>query len=232
MLPQRLLCPRGPDLVDVVVGILNGMPGGDQGRRCLFPDGRDARDVVGLIPHQGLYVDKLIGSHLVVPDNIVRIIVVDRGLPLRRLRDPDTDMGVRKLKKVPVAGDDRDFQVLALITLRDGAEDIVRLEPLHGKGRDCHGIQDLPDQRDLLPQFVGHRTPVALVLRVFFMPEGGRVQVESHRKVICLLFVQDLEHDIQEAVDSVGVESGGIGQRRSSVESAEQNAVAVDQDQL
>ena len=65
--------------------------------RRLLTDGRDARDIVGLVAHQGFHLDKLFRRHLVLPDHVLRVIIVDLRRSAARLRETDPDMGVGKL---------------------------------------------------------------------------------------------------------------------------------------
>ena len=64
------------------------------------------------------------------------------------------------------------------------------------------------------------------------MPESGRMDIEGHGKVIRLLLLQNPEHDVQEAIDGIGVQPPGIGQGRQAVVGPVQYAVSVYQYQL
>ena len=55
------------------------------------------------------------------------------------------------------------------------------------------------------------------------------MHVECDSQIFRFLLVQDFEHNIQETIDRVRVESFRIGQVRHSVERTVQYAVAVDQ---
>ena len=69
-------------------------------------------------------------------------------------------------------------------------------------------------------QLRGHGLAGALIFGVHFMAEGGSLDVKGHGQVLRLLLLQNLEHDIAEAVYGVGVETGRIGQLRNAVKGA------------
>ena len=60
------------------------------------------------------------------------------------------------------------------------------------------------------------------------MAEGGLLSVKGHRQMVALLFLQDLEHNIQKSIHCIGMDSFGIGEIRHPVKSPVQDAVAVD----
>ena len=61
------------------------------------------------------------------------------------------------------------------------------------------------------------------------MPERGRTQIKSHRQIIRLLFIQDTEHDVQEPIDSIGMQPFRTGQIRYAVERPVNDTVTVNQ---
>lgn len=61
------------------------------------------------------------------------------------------------------------------------------------------------------------------------MAEGRRMHVKSHRQIFRLFLLQNLEHDIQEAIYRIGMEPLGIAQIRHTIERSVQYAVPVNQ---
>ncbi len=53
------------------------------------------------------------------------------------------------------------------------------------------------------------------------------MHIKRHRQVIRLLFLQDLEHDIQESIHRIGMKPLAVSQVRHSVESPIQYAVSI-----
>ena len=161
--------------------------------RRLLTDGRDARDIVGLVAHQGFHLDKLFRRHLVLPDHVLRVIIVDLRRSAARLRETDPDMGVGKLQKVPVSGEDRHLISLFLLPLCDRSEDIIRLIAFFCEDRDTHGGQDLLHERYLFMKFLWHRFSCSLVGIKHFVAERRGFQVKSHRKVVRFLLIENFK---------------------------------------
>ena len=97
MFLQRLLCPGRFYLLEMGVDVLQVLVLYDQVCRRLLTDGRNTRDIVRLVAHQGLHLDKLLRCYLVLPDHVLRVIVVYFCGSTACLRETDPDMGVRKL---------------------------------------------------------------------------------------------------------------------------------------
>ena len=164
--------------------------------------------------------------------HVLRIVIFHLGSAALRLGNADADMVCGHLQKIPVTRHERDFHPFPLRTLRDGSKNVVRLQPRLFHHADAHGQKQLLHHRHLFPKLRGHGLSRALVLLVYLMPEGGRVDIESHRQIIRLLLLQNLEHNIQKAEDRVRVEPLPVGQFRHPVKRPVQYTVSVYQNQF
>ena len=97
MLLQRLFRAGRFHLVEMGIDVFQILILHNQVCRRLLTDGRNTRDIVGLVAHQGLHLDKLLRCYLVLPDHVLRVIVVYFCGSTARLRETDPDMGVGKL---------------------------------------------------------------------------------------------------------------------------------------
>ena len=214
------------------VNIVQGAEAHHQLLRRLRPYLRHAGDIVGGISHERLEIHELLRRHLPLPYHILRIVILGlRPSPLR-FRDPDLNMLPGDLQKVPVAGNQRHLHAVLFRTFRQGSQDIIRLKPRLLHGADPHGGEHLLHHGHLLSQLLRHGLSRPLIFRVQLMPEGGRVHVKGHGKIARSLLLQDLEQDVQKAVNRVGMKPLGIAQVRHAVERPVQDAVPIDQYKL
>jgi len=134
-----------------------------------------------------------------------------------------------------VSGDRDALQLVSEHTHLDypttGITKTVRLDPA---GVEAKYLVPPQKYRDLAGELRRRLVPAALVLVVGLVPEGGGVQVEGQRNMGGLLFADELEQHVREAVHRVGVLAGGglEALRRQRVERAERHGVAVDHQQL
>ena len=127
-------------------------------------------------------------------------------------------MLVRYLQKIPVSRHQRDLQAVGLRFFCKRSQNVVRLQPLALHYDHLHGAQHVLHHRNLLPQLLRHGFSRPLVGLVHLMPEGGGVYVKRHRKILRFFLLQYSEHDIQESIHRIGVQSSCIAQIRHSVE--------------
>ena len=136
------------------------------------------------------------------------------------------------LQKIAVTRYDGDFHPRLFTSSGECAEDIVRLQSRLFPDLHAHGLQDFFDQGDLLAQFFRHRFARPLIFRISLMAEGGSVYVESHRQIIRLFLIQDLEEYIQKPVYSACVNTCSVREVRHPVKGPVQNTVTVHKHQL
>ena len=193
---------------------------------------RHAGDIIGGIAHERLEIHELLRRHLPLPYHILRIIILCLRPAAFCFWDPDLNMLPGDLQKIPVAGNQGHLHAVLFRTLCQGSQDIVRLQPRLLHGTDPHCGKHLFHHGHLLPQFLRHGFPRSLILRIQFMPEGRRVHVKGHGKIARFFLLQDLEQDVQKAVNRIGMKPLGIAQVRHAVECPVQDAVPVDQYKL
>ena len=228
VLMQRLL----RDFVEMLVDAVHGAVLLNQRNGSLLADLRHTRYVVRGIAHERFDINKLPRRHPVGRLDILRIIVLNCGLPHAGLRNPDPGALRRNLQQIPVSGDQADLHAPALRFAGQRAQNVIRLKPRLLPHCDTHGGQHFLDQRHLLPQLVRHRMARSLVIRIIFMAEGRRVDVKSHRQIVRLLLLQNFEQNIQKSVHCARVHTFAVGEIRHPVERPVQNTVSVNQNEF
>ena len=204
----------------MVVGVFNGAVGGDDGCGSLLPDPRHAGNIVGSVAPEGFHIDEFLRRHTVALLHVSGIVILDLrpGLLCLRYADPGVIRG--QLQKIPVSRDDGNLHPLGFPALRDGAEDIIRLQTFLLHDGHTHGCQHLLHHGNLLPQLLRHRLPRTLVRCVHLVPESRRVHVKGHDQRVRLLRIQKFEQNIQKSVHSVGVQPRPVGQIRQTEKGA------------
>ena len=178
-------------------------------------------------------------------DHLLRI---DAELLLHRLAVDDDvlhrvdhdDAGPHELHQVLVGGDDGDRRAGSVRLAGIGRDDVVGLPALLLDAGEVEGARRLPDQPELRDQ-VGRRLgPVRLVVGVDLVAECLRRIVEDDGEMRRLVarrrrrpLLQDLPDHVAEAEHRADRQAVGFPrQRRQRVEGAEDEAGAVDQDQM
>ena len=180
----------------MLIGILDGAVSFNNSRGRFLSDGRDSRNIIRSISHQSLYIDKLPGRYMVLPLHILRIIIMDLGGSPACFRDPYLDPLICQLQKIPVAGNYRNGNAGRLAALGHRSQNIVCFVTRQRQDRDPHGLKDLFHQGHLLMKLLRHGLSRSLVISVHLMTEGGLLQIKGYRKVIRLLLIQNLKHNI------------------------------------
>ena len=178
------------------INIFQRPVGNHQLRGRLLPHLRHARNVVRRIPHQRFQVDKLDRIDLICRLHILRVVILHLRSAALGLGNADANVIRRHLQKIPVTRHESDLHPLPLRALRKGSQNVVRLQARLLHHADPHGKKQFLHHRHLFPQFRGHRFSRTLVLLVDLVPEGGRMDVKSHRQVVRLFLLQNLKHDI------------------------------------
>ncbi len=175
------------------IDAVNGVILYDQVGRCFGSHLRHARNVVCRIALQGLYLNELQRRYAQRLLHVLCVIIQNGCLALLRLRNPDLNVLIRNLQKIPVARNERYLDALRLCLFCQRAEDIVGLQPGLLAGDNAHCLQHLLDQRNLLAQLIRHRMPGSLIVRIGLMAKGRRMHIEGNREVLRLLLLQNLE---------------------------------------
>ena len=217
MLFQGLARPGRLHLVQMSAGVLDTSKGRNNSRSRLLPNGGNAGNIVRSVAHQRFHIDKFRRRHLVLGLHVLGIIVVDLRASPAGLGDPDFDVRIRELQEIPVSGYHGHFHACRLAALCHGSQDVIGLIALQGQNGNPHGRENFLHQRHLFPQFLRHGLSRPLVIPVHLVPERRSRQVKGHSQMIRLLFLQNLKHNIEEAVHRIGVKPLRIGQIRNPV---------------
>ena len=229
VLRKGIVEPLFRDFLQVLVDTVHRMIPDNQVRCRLWPHLRNARNVVRGISLKCLYLNKLRGSYLQRLQNILCIVILDDRLALFRLRDPDLNVFICNLKKIPISGDKSDLHAACLCLLRNRPENIICLQPGPLADGNPHGLQHLLHQRDLLPQLIRHGMPRSFIICKSLMTEGRRMNIKRNRQILRLLLIQNLKQNLQKAIYGSCMKSRRIGQIRHSVKCPVQYAVSVNQ---
>ena len=229
MLGDRLPARRG-QLVHVLEDSLERAVGGDQLRRGLVADSRDAGDVVGGI---ALQADEV--GHLVGRDPQPRLDALGRvDVHIR-----DTARGHHQ---ADVVGDElegiavgRDDACPDRGLVRPGGErgdHVVGFPALELEVAVAEGLDDRPEERELLPEEIRHRPAVLLVLGRELRPVHGP-RVPRHRDPLGPVVGEQLEQHVREPEQRAGGEAFARRQLlRQGEERPVGEVVAVDEEQL
>ena len=72
-----------------------------------------------------------------------------------------------------------------------------------------------------------HRLTCSLVLTIHLMSECRSTEIECHRKIIRLLLVKYLEHNIKEPIYRIGMKSLRVGKLGNPIKCTVQNTVSI-----
>ncbi len=227
--PQRFSGALLFDLIHMGIGSLNITICSNQRRRPFFTDSRNARNIVGGIPHQRFQFNDLRRSHLIYGFYICRMIILDLRDALPGLRHPDQDPVRGDLQKIPVSRHNNRIQPFCLALSRHRPKQVIRLIALLHQKRNSHGGNQFLQNGNLLPKFIRHPFSRPFIGLIHLMPERRRTQVKCHHQIIRFFLIQDPEHNIQKAIDSIRMKPFCIRQIRHSVKCPVYYAVAVNQ---
>ena len=137
-----------------------------------------------------------------------------------------------ELHQVLVGGDDGHLGAGFARYPRIGGDQVVRLPAFAFDAGYVEGAHRLADQRELRDQFVRRRRPVRLVIGVEIVAEGATPGIEDHRQMVGVGLLQQLHQHVDEAEHGVDRRAVRPGERRQLVEGAEDEARAVDQEDV
>ena len=220
------------DLIPVLIGVFDGPVGSDDLGGRLFPHAGDPGNIIRGVPHQRLEVDDLGGRYLVLLQHVLRKEILHLAPALLCPGHPHAYAVRGELQQVPVSGNDAHLHTRLRRLQRDRADQVIRLIALQHHQRNIHCAEDLLDKRNLFLKLLGHCFSGPFIFGVDLVAESGRFHVKGDRQVLGLFFIQDPEQDIQEAVDSIGMDPAFPGQERNAVKGPVQYAVSVDQNDL
>ena len=199
-----------------------------QRQRGLFADARHAGDVVGRIAHQALDFDELQRLHTVFFADRRR--VHDKRLAVGR--EQHGRLVVHQLQAVAVAGRQQRRAARARAGGGQRAQDVVGLPPGLAHLHKAEVVQQLLDHRQLLGQFLRHAVAGGLVTVVGFVAESRRALVPGDGDGVGAVGGEQVEQNILEAEDRVGIPAVLGRQHADAEERAVQKAVAVQHQQF
>ena len=186
-------------------------------------DAGHAGDVVGSIAHQALDVDEL--------RRLDAVFLADGGgVHGKGLLVGGQQNGggiVHQLQTVPVAGGQQGGAARSLAGGGQRAQNIVGLPAGLADLHKAQVGQKFLQHRHLLGQLLGHAVAGGLVAVVGVVAEGGRALVPGDGDSVRLVGRQQVEQDILEAVDGVGVAAVLGRQQLDAEKRAVDQAVAV-----
>ena len=190
-------------LLEVRVDAVDAAEGVDEPGGRLLPHAPHARKIVGGIAAEGRVRHVVGGLHTraFLDGGIVVDVVVGHAPPGVEHRH----VGQRhQLEGVPIAGDDRHLQSLLVGLGGQRGQHVVRLETgsLHRVHTD--GVQDLPQEPQLLPEDLRWGGAIGLVALESLVAEGSPRQVERHGDAVRLAISQEVDQHRGEAVHGVG----------------------------
>jgi hypothetical protein len=194
ILPQQPGQPLGPadvlhalQLVEAAQKSMHRSEAGNQSGGRLLTDPFDPGDVVDRVAHEADEIDDLLGRH---PEASFDGSLVE---PAIAHRVPQAHVPVDELHQILVAGDDHRLRPLRRHPTRQGADDVVGLDPGDRERTQAEGRDDFPQHRDLRGQFVGNRGAVRLVVVEQLVPEGRTGRIEDGADVLRSSVAQELE---------------------------------------
>ena len=231
---QKLFAHTLPDrgIIDPLIDAVEGAELLDEGEGGLFADARDAGDIVRGIAHQRLDLDHLPGGDAVLlPDCR---LVDDLGARLAAAGKGETHRypAADELEAVAVPGGDDAFVPRRATALTQRAEDVIGFVPFKRKNRIAHQGQQLLERLNLLRQFLGHPLAAGLIAVEHLMAEGGGAQVKGKGHRIGGVFLDQLQKDVQKAVNPVGKLAFPGGERLDAVVGAVENGIGIDCEKL
>ena len=164
--------------------------------RCgLWADFRHARDIVGTVTHECEVIDHLFRRHAEFGDDPVPI--EDRVAH----RVDQGDAGRHELRDVLVARRYHHLHPAVAGTAAKRADDVIGLNAFDSEERQAHAGDGIENRLNLLAKVIRHWRPVGLVLRVQVIPKRFARRIEDDRKVLGVLFPQQLVQHVEHAVD-------------------------------
>ena len=203
-------------------------------RRRLRTDAGDARNIIDRIARQSLQVDHLFRRHAPFLDHIgnADLLVLHAVIHV--------DVVANELHQVLVGGNDGDVAALFRRHAGIGGDDIVGLEAFGLDAGQVEGHRRLADQTELRDQFFRRRRAVRLVFREKLLAEGFRGIVENDREMggcdahrgIARIGDELPQHVAEAGHGADGQAVRFAGERRQRVKRAENEAGAVDEEEM
>jgi len=213
---------------EIRVDALDGPVVGDELRGGLLADPGHTRDVVGRVALERLVVDHLIGPEAKALHYF--LFVVDNGVLEPLARGHELHVTGDELQGVEVAGEDDRVEAGRLGLPREGADDVVGLEPGKRVHRHAELLKELLAALELRAEIVRHRLAGGLVGGVALLAKCRDREVKAGRDVLRRVLLDDLQEDGREAERGVHELALGRRERRDREVAAVDEAVGVRQE--
>jgi len=139
-------------------------------------------------------------------------------------------VAIHELRHVLVAGGNHHRALVGGGLLRQGTDDVVRLDAIDDQQRQAQRTHDVVDRLNLRPQLIGHRRAVGFVTLEQVVAKGLALGVEDHgERAVRVVLLQPLQHR-NNALDRTRGLTLGIGQRRQRMKGAIKVGGSVDED--
>ena len=198
----------GLHAVDVVINALQTAEFRQELEPRLFPDFCNARDVIRLVSHESLEVDKLSGgnAHFFHQRCWGKFLKLGHSF----FGNFNDRIVIGQLNQVLVTADDghikRHFRPLSHLV--QGADNVIGLVLVQFIVLDSHGIEHLADKGKLLPKLIRRLGPACLVVGKQLRPKSGFARIKSNQDMGRL---NPLHHVVQHEVETID----GIGMKPS-----------------
>ena len=173
----------------------------------LFTNLSDPRNIIGLIPHEGLEVNELRWGNTHFLHEIFR----GEGLKLCHtlFRNLNHGIDISQLNQVLIPRDNRNLVILTRIFshFSQGTDNVVCLVLSQIVVGDATCSQHLTDIRELLTEFLWSLSTTSLVVRKHLGTEGCFASIKGYQDMSRLnTLKQVVQHEV-ETVDSIGMKT-------------------------
>jgi len=114
---------------------------------------------------------------------------------------------------------------------RQGTDNVVRLYPFLYDQRQTHGLNNIVQGLDLIPQIIRHGWTVGLVFAVDLIAETAARGIKHHGNIFRLVFIHQPPQHIQHPNNGAGGLTPRVGQGRQGVVGTKQIGGAIHQDE-
>ena len=210
----QVLADHAADLVRIGQQVIQRAVFGKPFHRCLGPALGHARHVVHGIAHQRQIIHDAFRRHAELGQH-ARFVqhLVAHGVDQR-------DMRVDQLREVLVAGGDDAARAVARCLLRQGADDVVGLNPVDHQDIPAGRRYDFVQWFDLQAQVVRHRRAMRLVFGIPVVAERFALRIEHAGAIICRVIGTQAAQHVEHAVDRSGRFALRAAQVRHGMEGA------------
>ena len=195
-------------------------------RRGLWPDARNARNIVRAVPHQPLQVDQAERREAVLLLERRRIVAACVADAL--FRQQHVESRADELERVAVARHDDRRRPRCRRLRPERADDVVRLVVVELDEGNAEARRELLQQGNLLNQLLGRLVPRALVVGVQRRAERRAALVERDDDLRGRVLLQEFHEHHRRAVNRVRMDAVGVRRELQRVERTEKETAPVD----